>query len=177
MPHLGGSPVGYVARLDDMPEPGFAADRAAALASAAEIGGGDAAVAAELKADGMETGAEATYFRPVPALATANGAIEVMTSAVRFGSLAGAARAYAAAVRRRDAVTGALPLSAGAVGDEAHADMLLVRAPQSVQLVQETVTFRVLNVLDTVVVRGRYGGTRLEDALTVARHQASHQRR
>ena len=174
---LRGAPTGYVARLDDMPQPGFAVDRAAATATAADLAAGDAAMVRELGADGMEAGAQASYFRIVPALATANGPIEVISSAIRFGSLTGAVRAYSAAVQRRDGVAGARAESTGRLGDDAHADTLVVAGPRSVQLVQETVTFRVENVLNTVVVRGRLGGTRLEDALIVARHQAARQGR
>lgn len=175
-PLLRGDPTAWVTRLDDLSEPGFVVVTAPHRASATELAGGDPGVAAELRRDGFEVGARAEYFRPVPRLSTANGPIGVIAEVERFAGQGGAEAAYLAAVQRRDGERGAEAQSTGPLGDVAHADTLTVTGPGGVQLLQVTVTVRVENVLDTVVVRGRLGGVGLEDALHLARRMVERER-
>ena len=64
-------------------------------------------------------------------------------------------------------------MSAGPLGDEAHADSLVMTAPDGVQAVQVTLEWRVANLVVVLIARGRYGGTRLDDALVLAHRQTS----
>jgi hypothetical protein len=66
--------------------------------------------------------------------------------------------------------------SAGALGDQAHADQLLTTSPDGVPLVEVTLTWRTDNLVSVLVVRGRDGGTGLSDALLLAHAQAAGQR-
>ncbi len=80
---------------------------------------------------------------------------------------------YGADVSRLDKVTGATPTSTGALGDAAHATTRIATSADGVAAIEITVEWRVDNLLDILVVRGRNGGTRLDDALLLAHRQTA----
>ena len=63
---------------------------------------------------------------------------------------------------------GAVPTSTGPLGDEAHAISVVRTTSGGLQAVEITVVWRVGNLVNIIVARGRYGGTRLDDALVLA---------
>jgi len=162
-----GDPAHYLVKLSDLPSPDFTVQQAAHAADAAELANENATRAVRLTQDGLQAGAAVRYFRIVD-LATANGPIDVVNSVERFATTAGAGTAYAADVQDLDAAVGAAPISTGGLGDEAHAVSLVRTASSGVQAVQITLEWRVANVVNILVLRGRYGGTRLDDALVLA---------
>jgi hypothetical protein len=108
-------------------------------------------------------------------LSTANGPVDVRTTVLRCASVSAAHSVYDALTRQVDAVANIVPESAGALGDEAHAAQLLSTSPDGIQLVEETVTWRIANLVSTLVLRGRDGGTGLSDALLLAHAEATGQ--
>ena len=160
-------PAHYLVKLSDLPSPDFTVNTPAHAADAAELAGNNATRAVRLTQDGVQAGAMVRYFRAVD-LATANGPIDVVNTIERFATAAGAGAAYHADVQDLDAPTGAAPISTGGLGDEAHAVSLVRAATSGVQAVQITLEWRVANVVNILVLRGRYGGTRLDDALVLA---------
>ena len=162
-----GDPAHYLVKLSDLPSPDFTVDPPAHAADAAELAHENATRAVHLTQDGLQAGAAVRYFRAVD-LATANGPIDVVNTVERFATVAGAATAYAADVQDLDAAVGAAPISTGGLGDEAHAVSLVRTASSGVQAVQITLEWRVANVVNVLVLRGRYGGTRLDDGLVLA---------
>ena len=148
-------PRHYLLTLDELSSPDFTVS-----SPAAPLAGGSQATV--------------TFARTVD-FATSNGPIEVIDAVARFASNGGAHAAYAHDIASRDAQQGEVAMSAGALGDEAHADSVVMTAPDGLQAVQVTLEWRVANLLITLVLRGRYGGTRLDDALTLAHTQTSSQ--
>ena len=162
-----GDPAHYLVKLSDLPSPDFTVDQAAHAADAAELAHENATRAVRLTQDGLQAGAVVRYFRGVD-LATANGPIDVVNTVERFATAAGAGTAYATDVQDLNAAVGAAPISTGGLGDEAHAVSLVRTASSGVQAVQITLEWRVANVVNILVLRGRYGGTRLDDGLVLA---------
>ena len=162
-----GDPAHYLVKLSDLASPGFTIDQPAHAADAAELAHENATRAVHLTQDGLQAGAAVRYFRAVD-LATANGPIDVVSTVERFATTAGAATAYAADVQDLDAAAGAAAISTGGLGDEAHAVSLVRTASSGVQAVQITLEWRVANIVNILVVRGRYGATRLDDGLVLA---------
>ena len=171
----GADPVSGLLHLDDLPLAGFTVTQAPQPVAAAALTGGDAAAAAALGGDGLVAAAQAHYFRQGVTLDTANGPVDVIVDAARFGDPAGAGHAYDQTVRRRDAEAGAAPVSTGPVGDSAHGDVILSSPAGGIPVVQYTVTVRVGALLDSVTVRGRQGGTGIGDAVVLALRQARRQ--
>lgn len=157
-----------------MESPGFVVDVAPATVPATALGGGDAVVAQRLAADGLADAGQVTFSRTVN-FGTANGPVEVIDTVERFSADAGAHSSYQADVSHRDGEKGEVAMSTGALGDEAHADSLLATTPDGLQAVQITLQWRVANVVVVLEVRGRYGGTRLDDALILAHAQIAKQ--
>ncbi|MBV8196189.1 MAG: hypothetical protein JOY80_11765 [Candidatus Dormibacteraeota bacterium] len=120
------------------------------------------------------TTASVSFARSVD-FGTSNGPIAVIDAVQRFASTDAAHSSFAADASRLDAEKGEVVTSTGALGDEAHADSLVMTAPDGIQAVQITLEWRVSNVVVTLIVRGRYGGTRLDDALELAHRQTSTQ--
>jgi hypothetical protein len=162
-----GDPAHYLVNLNDLASPGFTINTPAHAADAAELASNNATRAVRLTQDGLQAGAAVRYFRAVD-LATANGPIDVVNTVERFATASGAGAAYMADVKDLDSVTGAAPVSTGGLGDEAHAVSLVRTAASGVQAVQITLEWRVANLVNIIVVRGRYGGTRLDDSLVLA---------
>ena len=171
-PAFGGDSQRYLLAGDQMASPDFAVSAPPATRTAADLAAGDSAVAQRLTGDGLAGAASVTYARVVD-FGTANGPIEVIDTVERFASSSGAHASYAADVAARDAASGEVPASTGALGDEAHADSLVKTAPDGLQAVQVIVEWRTANVVVLLTVRGRYGGTRLDDALLLAHRQES----
>lgn len=164
----------YLLTLDQMQSPGFVVDVAPATVPASALAGGNATVAQQLTADGLADAGQVTFSRTVD-FATANGPVEVIDTVERFTADGGAHSTFQADVSRRDREQGEVAMSTGALGDESHADSLLATTPGGQQAVQITVQWRVANVVVVLQVRGRYGGTRLDDALFLAHAQTSKQ--
>jgi hypothetical protein len=162
-----GDPAHYLVKLTDLPSPGFTIITPAHAADAAELAGNNATRAVRLTQEGVQAGAAVRYFRAID-LATANGPIDVVNTVERFATASGAGAAYLADVKDLDAFTGAAPVSTGGLGDEAHAVSVVRTAASGVQAVQITLEWRVANLVNIIVVRGRYGGTRLDDSLVLA---------
>lgn len=164
----------YLLTLDEMQSPGFTVTAKPSTLSASTLAAGDAAVGQRLASSGLDDAAGVTFARTVD-FATANGPVEVIDTVERFSSDAAAHSSYRADVARRDGEQGEVAMSTGALGDEAHADSLLAATPGGLQAVQITVQWRVANVVVVLQARGRYGGTRLDDALPLAHAQTSNQ--
>ena len=164
----------YLLTLDQLESPDFSVDQAAAPVTATALAGNDSKTALDLDLYGFAGAASVSYARTVD-FATSNGPIEVIDTVSRFDSNEGAHSWFALETRHRDAESGEAPLSAGALGDEAHADSNVATTAAGLQAVQVSLEWRVANVVVLVQVRGRYGGTRLDDALTLAHRQTSKQ--
>jgi hypothetical protein len=159
--------------LDELRTPGFTVNEPVHAVASAALAGDDAALGRALHGVSLRDAATERFFRDVPELATANGPLDVRSTVLRCDATAGGHGAYAALVAHTDAVAGILAESAGALGDEAHADELRSTSPAGVPLVEVTLTWRVANVVAVLVVRGREGGTGLPDALILAHAQVA----
>ena len=173
-PAFTGDPRQYLLTIDQMASADFTVDSAPAPQTAAALAAGDSAAAQRLTDDGLSAAASVTFARAVE-FATSNGPVEVIDTVERFTSSAGAHASYAADIAARDAAHGEVATSTGALGDEAHADSLVMTAPDGLQAVQVVLEWRAANAVVVLTVRGRYGGTRLDDALVLAHRQASAQ--
>ena len=164
---LHATPAHYLLTLDQLATPDFTVVQAAHSVDLATLTGGDATLQRQVQGDGFTAAASIQFFRQVD-LATSNGPIEIIATVESFQDADGAHRSYARDAQRRDATRGEVPTSTGALGDEAHADSVVMTAPGGIPVVQITVEWRVANLIDTIIVRGRYGGARLDDALLLA---------
>jgi hypothetical protein len=164
---LSADPRHYLLSIDQLITADFTVSTPAHAIDAATLAGGDTRVASLLTTSGFGAAAGVEFFRTAD-LATANGPLDIVNTAARFSSAAGAAAVFSDDARRLDATSGSVPVSAGALGDQAHAVSVLRAAPNNVQAVQITLEWRVANVINLLILRGRYGGTRLDDALTLA---------
>jgi len=160
-------PLHSLLTIDQLVAPDFTASVAAAHVSATALAGGDSTLATALTSDGLRSAASVEYQRGVD-FSTSNGPIDVVATVERFSGIEGASSAYAATVTHLDAIQGAVPASTGPLGDQAHA-MSVVRSTQAgISAVELTVVWRTGNLVSIIVARGRYGGTRLDDALVLA---------
>ena len=169
-------PVRYLLTLDQMASPDFTVKTPAAPLTLAGLAGGDGQTAQQLGGDRLDAAASVSFQRAVD-FSTSNGPIEVIDTVARFAGDTGAHAWFGAATRRRDGQSGEVAMSAGTLGDEAHADSLIATTAGGLQAVQLTVQWRVANVVVLLQVRGRYGGARLDDALLLAHRQTSIQLR
>jgi hypothetical protein len=152
---LRGEPATYLLTVDQMVSPDFTVDVAPhQLAAGAYV-----AAAAE------------EFFRSTGSLADSNGPVQVRDTVEAFSSTTSAATTLAADSARLDAVAGATAISTGPLGDQAHATAVTAATSASVRAIEITVEWRVENLVDIIVVRGREGGTRLADALVLAHRQ------
>ena len=94
---------------------------------------------------------------------------------MQFASVAGATSAYGAGIRRLNAMPGATPTSTGPLGDEAHAISVVKTTTGGLSAVEITLEWRVGNIVNIIITRGRYGGTRLDDALVLANLQTANE--
>jgi hypothetical protein len=162
-----GDPLRDLITLDQLVVPGFTVISAATHVDASVLAGGDAALASTLAHDGVQSAASVEYQRNVD-FGTSNGPIDVVATVERFSASGGAASAYSATVRQLDAIAGAVPASTGPLGDEAHSISVVRTTTGGLQAVEIAVVWRVANLVNVIVARGRYGGTRLDDALVLA---------
>lgn len=171
-----GNPTRYLITIDQLVAPDFTVSSAAAPVSADTLAGVDSALAAALRTDGLQAAARVEYQRAAD-FSTANGPLDVVATAMQFASVAGASSAYTSAVRTLDALPGATPTSTGPLGDEAHAISVVKTTPSGLSAVEITLEWRVDNIVNILITRGRYGGTRLDDALVLAGLQTANETR
>jgi len=170
-PLLRGQPPSYLLGIDQMVSPDFIRDTAPHPLGVADITATNLPAARQLTAAGFLGGASEDFFRSVGSLVLADGPVQVKDSVERFASTAGAGDVYRADVSRLDAAPGAVAVSTGSLGDEAHATTTTAVTSDGLTAVEITVEWRVQNLLDILIVRGREGGTRPEDAFILAHRQ------
>lgn len=168
---LRAAPSTYLLGVDQMVSPDFSLDVTAYPLNVADIAGADRTSSQRLAAAGLLAGAAEDFFRPVGSLALANGPVQIGDTVEEFRSATGAATVYSADVTRLNGVTGSVAVSTGSLGDAAHATTMTATSPGGVTVVEITVEWRVDNLLDVLVVRGREGATRPDDALILAHRQ------
>jgi hypothetical protein len=169
-----GNPLHDLIGIDQLVAPDFTVSSPAAAVQAAALAGGDADVATALHHDGLQAAASVEFQR-ADEFATANGPLDVVATVERFAGIAGATSAYEAGIARLDALAGATPTSTGPLGDQAHAVSIVKAAPGGLSAVEITVEWRVGNLVNLIVARGRYGGTRLDDVLVLAGEQTANE--
>ena len=160
-------PLRSLLTIDQLVAPDFTVSVAAAYVNATALAGGDSMLATALASDGLRSAASVEYQRGVD-FSTSNGPIDVVATVERFGGISGASAAYTATVTHLDAMQGAVPVSTGPLGDQAHAISVVRSTPAAIPAVEITVVWRTGNLVSLIVARGRYGGTRLDDALVLA---------
>ena len=170
---LRGEPSSYLLTIDELVSPDFTVDTAPHQLAVADIAGADATVAQQLGSAGYLAGAAEEFFRAAGSLADANGPVQVRDTVEEFSSTTGATAVFSGDSKRLDSAAEATAISTGALGNEAHATMLTATADAGTHAVEFTVEWRVGNLLDILVVRGRQGGTRLDDALLLAHRQTA----
>ncbi len=171
-PLLRGAPSSCLLTIDQLISPDFAFDSIPHSLTAPGLASTGAGPATLLTSAGLTSAAAEDFFRDAPDLATLNGPVQIGDTVEEFGSAGGAATVFQADVRRLDAVRGSTAVSTGTLGDSAHATIR--PGPSAVAgtaVVEITVEWRVNNLLDVLVVRGREGGVRPEDALLLAHRQ------
>lgn len=169
-----GNPIRYLITLDQLVEPNFSVLSTAALVDASALANGDAAIAAGLSHDGLHAAARVEFQRAED-FTIANGPIDIVATVERFGAGAGAGSAYAADVRLLDGRSGATAISTGPLGDEAHAISIVKTTSGGLSAVEIIIEWRVGNLVNIIVARGRYGGTRLDDVLVLANRQTANE--
>lgn len=167
-------PLQYLLTIDQLATPDFTVIEPARLVDPATLAGGDSKAQHQLHDDGFNAAATVRFSRQVE-LGTSNGPIDIIATVESFNANGGAHHAFARDIQRLDAQAGASAISTATLGDEAHADSVVRKAPSGIPLVQITLEWRTVNVLNVLVVRGRYGGTRLDDALLLAHRIASNE--
>lgn len=167
-------PLRDLITLDQLVAPGFTVTSAPTHIDAATIAAGDGAVVATFQRDGLQVAARVEYQRDVN-FSTSNGPIDIVATVERFAAISGATSAYGANVGRLDSIPGAVPASTGPLGDEAHSISVVRATPGGLQAVEITVVWRVRNLVNVMVARGRYGGTRLDDALVLCALQTQNE--
>jgi hypothetical protein len=162
-------PLHDLITIDQLVAPGFTVTTPPGHIDATALGtaAGDASIASALRGDGLQSAASVEYQRAVD-FGTSNGPIDIVATVARFAAVNGASSAYSATIGRIDAIQGAVQTSTGPLGDQAHSISVVRAAPDGLQAVEITVVWRVSNLVNIIVARGRYGGTRLEDALVLA---------
>lgn len=172
-PVLHAAPAAYLLTVDRLGAPGFSVDTAPHGEVVTDIARGDPVEAARLTAAGFTSASAEDFLRAGSAIAVVNGPVQIVDAVEEFATAGGAASVYGSDVAALDAVAGARPLPTGALGDSAHATTRLASTADGVQLIQITVEWRVADLLNILMVRGRDGGTRAGDALVLAHRQTS----
>jgi hypothetical protein len=169
-----GDPLHYLIRIDQIVVSNFVVSTPAAHVDATTLAAGDASVAAGLTRDGLQSAARVEYQRSID-FSTSNGPLDIVSTVERFSGVSGAASAYQTGVRQLDAMSGAVPTSTGPLGDAAHSINIVRTTSGGLQAVEIDVIWRVGNLVNVLVARGRYGGTRLNDALVLAAIQTQNE--
>ncbi|HEX6492669.1 MAG TPA: hypothetical protein VF112_04100 [Candidatus Dormibacteraeota bacterium] len=167
--------MSYVLRLDQMPTSGYTAAVTPRAVNPSTIYSAAADVTA-LRTAGMGGAATARYLQPAPVLATANGPLDVVASVIVFSGVSGAHQGMQRLTAQVDARPGIGQVSAGDLGAESHATTQTATASDGTVVVEITVLWRVANLLNEVVVRGRQGATGVGDAVIIANRQAGAER-
>jgi len=167
--------VSYVLRLDQLPTSGFTADTTPHAVDPATVFAAAADLAA-LRGAGLGGAATARYLQPAPVLATANGPLDVVATVVAFSGVSGAHQGMTRLSAQVDARAGVGQVSAGDLGAESHAVTRTATAADGTVVVEVTVLWRVANLVNEMVVRGRLGGTGVGDAVVIANRQAAGER-
>jgi hypothetical protein len=161
----------YLLGVDQLVSPDFSLDTPPHPVTVSDITGSDSAAAQQLKAGGFTSAAGEEFFRTGGNLALTNGPLQIRDTVEEFASAAGAATVYGSDISRLDAASGAVAVSTGSLGDAAHSTTRTATSPTGDVVVEITVEWRVGNLLDVLVVRGRSGATRPDDALVLAHRQ------
>ena len=166
-------PLDYLLTLDQLESPGFLIQSPARPLSAAQLNAVTGQDAKALRSNGFMASASTEYFRDVGALSVSNGPVDVVASVEAFANPGQASAQLHSDVAARESSSKEQPISTGQLGDEAHADTEVAVAPDLDQtsVIQITVEWRLGNLVNIIVVRGRYGGARLTDALQLADKQ------
>jgi hypothetical protein len=170
-PRLHAAPASYLLGIDQLVSPDFTLDSAPHPLTAAAIAASGGTAQAQLAAARMTSAAAEDFFRSTPILGVLNGPVQVADTVEEFDSAGGATTVYSADLRRLDAQRGSAPVSTGSLGDAAHAFTRTANTADGTMVVEITVEWRVDNLLDLLVVRGRFGAVRLDDALLLAHRQ------
>lgn len=169
-----GDPLHYLIGIDQIVVANFVVSSPAALVEASALSGGDASVAAALTRDGLQSAASVEYQRNAE-FTTSNGPLDIVSTVERFSSVSGATSAYQSGVQLLDGMPGATPASTGPLGNAAHSISIVRATTGGLQAVEIDVLWRVGNLVNLVIARGRYGGTRLNDALVLAGTQTQNE--
>ncbi len=162
-----GDPLHDLITLDQLVAPDFTVSSPAAHVDASTLAGGDAALASAISAAGLQSAASVEYQRGID-FSTSNGPLDVVSTVMQFASIAGATSAYGANVKQLDAMSGAVPTSTGPLGDEGHSISVVRTTSGGLQAVEIAVVWRLGNLVNIIIARGRYGGLRLDDVLILA---------
>jgi hypothetical protein len=172
-----GPPLNYLLTVDQMESPDFLIQAPARTLNAAQLSSVTGQNAKAMTHNGLLSGASTEYFRDVGALSISNGPVDIVATAETFTGPSQASNQFHADIAARESSSREQPISTGPLGDEAHADTELAVAPDADQtsVIQITLEWRLGNILNVLVVRGRYGGARLTDALQLANKQTENE--
>ncbi len=170
---LSAAPTSYLLGIDQLVSPDFTVDTAPRPMAAGDVAAAGGLTASQLVAAGFDGAATEDFFRDAGSLelATLNGPVEVTDTVEKFTSATGSAGVYRAEVARLDARSRVTALSTGSLGDAAHAWERSAVLPGGTAVAEITVEWLLDNLLDIVVVRGRDGAIRPDDALLLAHRQ------
>jgi hypothetical protein len=163
-----GSPLGrFLLTVSEMGASGFTVQKAEHSVDAGWL---SLTAAAPVRAAGFQSAVEVDFLRNAGDLSTSNGPVDVRAGVALFPSGDAAQTALSDEATGLLARPGAEEISTGVLGDSALATTELATF-HGVQVVQITVVWRAANLLNSIVIHGRYGGARLDDALTLAHQQ------
>ena len=168
---LAGDPGSYLITLVQLPSPDFTVYQAVKKVGAGWLDPGSSTA---LDKDGLTRAAEVEFYRDVP-FSTSNGPITVTAAAAAFTTGAGATAAMIQLDAALDARPGAVPVSAGTLGDGGDA-VTVQGSVDGVSAVQITVVWRVDNLVNSLVAEGRLGGLQLDQILPIATTQTANER-
>ena len=167
------NPVQYLLTIDQMESPGFTVETTAATLTLGATAAATGQSASTLRDNRLAQSARIAFFRDAGTLALSNGPLQISDTVEVFPDGNRASRQLHSDVGAREADPNEQPISTGPLGSEAHADTALAVAPDVDQtsVIQITLEWRLDNLLNLLVIRGRYGCTRLSDALLLAGRQ------
>jgi hypothetical protein len=169
-----GDPLHDLIGIDQIVVANFVVSAPAAHVDASTLSSGDASEAAALTRDGLRSAARVEYQRNAE-FSTSNGPLDIVSTVERFSSVSGATDAYQSLVQWLNTMPGATPASTGPLGNAAHSISIVRTTTGGLQAVEIDVLWRVGNLVNLVIARGRYGGTRLNDALVLAGTQTQNE--
>lgn len=165
------TPASYLLGIDQLVSPDFVSDVPAHALTGEAVAAAAGTAPALLDAAAFTGAAAEDFVRDVAGVAIANGPVQVTDMVEEFRTAGGSGGVYSADVARLDATQGSAAVSTGSLGDAAHATTRSATTADGTVLAEVTVEWRVGNLLDVLVVRGRYGGVRPDDALLLAHRQ------